>query len=77
MFIEPPHKLPGSSIRMYNAYIFSGSSNGAHTAPDEIVKLTYIEFMFSLYAPYYIHKSFCTHVLPQAYDIDFVVSIIC
>ena len=33
--------------------IFSESSKGTHTAPDEILKLTYIHFMFCLYIPYY------------------------
>ena len=50
--------------------IFSGVSKGTHTAPDEIFKLTYIQFMFSLDASYYIHNSFRTHVIiPPSYEV--------
>ena len=61
--------------------IFSGSSKGTHTAPNEIFKLTYIKFMFSIYAPCCVHKSFRTHVIILRHTkyiryIVFVVSII-
>ena len=52
--------------------IFSGSSKGTHTAPNEIFKLCYqvIQFMFSIYAPCCVHKSFSTHaIIPPAYEI--------
>ena len=59
--------------------IFSGSSKGGQTAPKEIFKLTYIQFMFCLYAPCCVIKSFRNHVIiPPAYVwyIIFVFSVI-
>ena len=38
--------------------IFSASSRSTHTAPGEFFRLTYIQFMFSLYVPDYIHDRF-------------------
>ena len=49
--------------------IFSGSSKGTHTAHNEISKLTYIQFMFSIYAPCCVHKSFRTHVIIPIYGV--------
>ena len=44
--------------------IFSESSQGTHTAHNEIFKLTYIQFMFCIYIPCWVHhKSFRTHVI--------------
>ena len=56
--------------------IFSGSSKGTYTAPNEIFKLTYIQFMLSLYATRCVHKSFRTHVfIPPAYEVCKAVGI--
>ena len=49
--------------------IFSGSSKSTHTAHNEISKLTYIQFMFSIYAPCCVHKSFRTHVIIPIYGV--------
>ena len=91
----PPHKadptaicvsnlrinFPGSTMRRYGAYIFSGSSNGAHTTPDEIVKVTYIEFMISLYTLITRARRFVPMLYPRhtkyVWYIDFVASTIC
>ena len=36
------------------------------TAPNKIFNLTYVQFMFSPYAPFCVHRSFRTHVIyPQ------------
>ena len=55
--------------------IFSGSSNGTHTAHNEIFKLTYTQFMFSIYALCCVLKSLRTHVIiPPAYEVYMVYS---
>ena len=58
--------------------IFSGSSKGTHTANEgnEFFKLTCIQFMFSIYVPCCVHKSFRTHVIiPPAYEVYMVYSL--
>ena len=51
-------------------------SKGTHTAPDDKLKFTYIQYMFSPSAPLhtlYIHKSFRTRVnIPLAYEVCMV-----
>ena len=68
MRIRPLYEAPPVAVFIGNgAYDSFRVIEGTHTDPDEIFKLTYIQFMFSLYAPY-IHKSFRTHVIiPPAY----------
>ena len=76
MHTLPPHGAVcvfDLRIKLRGVYIiFFGSSKSMHTAPDEIFKLTYIQYMFYLYSPYCIHNG-CTKYV---WYIVFVVSII-
>ena len=64
--IRTQHKTSGSCVHRYSEYdIFR----------DEILKFTYIQYFIRLSIPYYMYKSYRTHVIiPSAYEVCMVYS---